>query len=138
MPKPGSQMPENQVRPDAQLEKRTRSHFSTKYKLKILAETDQCAYGKLGQLLRRKNLYSNQLRDWQKRLQQGGEDVLSKSSPGPKASKTPEQRRIEQLEKELARTQRKLRLTEDCVELQKKPCRCSICRTMGTIRHDSA
>jgi len=120
MPKLESQMPENQVRPDAQLEKRTRRHFSTKYKLKALAEADQCAYGKLGQLLRRENLYSNLLRDWQKQLQQGGEDALSKSSPGPKASKTPEQRRIEQLEKEPARTQRKLRLTEDCVGLQKK------------------
>ncbi|SOB76813.1 Transposase [Marinobacter sp. LV10R510-11A] len=120
MPKPESQMPENQVRPDAQLEKRTRRHFSTKYKLKILAAANQCAYGELGQLLRRENLYSNQLRDWRKQLQHGGEDALSKSSPGPKASKTPEQRRIEQLEKELARTQRKLRLTEDCVGLQKK------------------
>jgi transposase-like protein len=37
--------------------------------------------GELGQLLRRENLYSNQLLDWRKQLQQGGEDVLSKSSP---------------------------------------------------------
>ena len=120
MPKPESQLPENQVTPDAQLEKRTRRRFSTEYKLKILAEADQCVHGELGQLLRRENLYSNQLRDWRKQLEYGGEAALSKSSPGPKASRTPEQKRIEQLEKELARTQRKLRITEDCVGLQKK------------------
>ena len=76
--------------------------------------------GELGQLLRRENLYSNQLRDWRKQLKHGGEAALSKSSPGPKASRSPEQKRIEQLEKELTRTQRKLRITEDCVGLQKK------------------
>ncbi|MBI53262.1 MAG: hypothetical protein CL551_02635 [Alcanivorax sp.] len=120
MPKPESQLPENQVSPDPRLEKRTRRHFSTEYKLRILAEADQCAHGELGQLLRRENLYSNQLRDWRKQLKHGGEAALSKSSPGPKASRSPEQKRIEQLEKELTRTQRKLRITEDCVGLQKK------------------
>ena len=120
MPKPESQLPENQVTPDAQLEKRTRRRFSTAYKLKILAEADQCAHGELGQLLRRENLYSNQLRDWRKQVENGGEAALSKSAPGPKASKTPEQKRIEQLEKELERTKQKLQITEDCVGLQKK------------------
>ena len=46
--------------------------------------------------------------------------IDSKSTPGPQAAKTPEQKRIEQLEKELARTRRKLEITEDCVDLQKK------------------
>ncbi len=120
MPKPESQLPENQVTPDAQLEKRTRRRFSTEYKLRILAEADQCAHGELGELLRRESLYSNQLRDWRKQLESGGEGALSKSAPGPKASKTPEQKRIEQLEKELERTKQKLQITEDCVGLQKK------------------
>jgi transposase-like protein len=73
MPKPESQIPDNQVLPDAQLEKRTRRRFSTEYKLRILVEADQCAHGELGQLLRRENLYSNQLRDWRKQLEAGGE-----------------------------------------------------------------
>jgi transposase-like protein len=120
MPKPETQTPDNQVQPDARLEKRTRRWFSTQYKLRVLAEADQCAHGELGQLLRRENLYSNQLRDWRKQLEADGEAGLSKSAPGPKASKTPEQKRIEQLEKELAKTQRRLRVTEDCVDLQKK------------------
>jgi len=78
MPKPESQIPDNQVLPDAQLEKRTRRRFSMEYKLRILAEADQCAHGELGQLLRRENLYSNQLRDWRKQLEAGGETALSK------------------------------------------------------------
>jgi transposase len=122
------------------LKKRTRRRFSTviptKYKLRILAEADQCGHGELGPLLRRENLYSNQLRDWRKQLKAGGEAALFKPAPGPKASKTPDQKRIEQLEKELAKTQHRLRVTEDCVDLQKKPCRCSICRTMEAIHHD--
>lgn len=120
MPKPESQLPENQVTPDAQFEKRTRRQFSAEYKLKILAEADQCAHAELGPLLRREKLYSSQLRDWRKQMENGGEAALSKSAPGPKASKTADQKRIEQLEKELARTQRKLQITEDCVGLQKK------------------
>lgn len=120
MPKPETQNPDNQVQPDKRLEKRTRRRFSHEYKLRVLAEADQCAHGELGQLLRRENLYSNQLRDWRKQVEREGEAGLSKSAPGPKASKTPEQKRIEQLEKELAKTQRRLRVTEDCVDLQKK------------------
>lgn len=120
MSKLESQIPDNQVLPVAQLEKRTRRRFYTEYKLRILAEADQCAHGESGQLLRRENRYSNQLRDWRKQLEAGGETALFKSTPGPKASKTPEQKRIEQLEKELAKTQHRLRVTEDCVDLQKK------------------
>jgi cell shape-determining protein MreC len=43
--------------------------------------------------------------------------------PGPAAAKTPEQRRIEQLEKENARLKKELRMKESCLELQKKPWR---------------
>ena len=45
---------------------------------------------------------------------------LSKSAPGPAASRTPEQRRIEQLEKENNRLNRKLEIANDCLDLQKK------------------
>lgn len=55
MPKPESQMPENQVALDPRLEKCTRRYFSTEYELKIVAEADQCAHGELGPLLRREN-----------------------------------------------------------------------------------
>ena len=75
MPKPESTLPENQVMPDSQLEKHVRCHFSTAYKLRILAEAGQCAHGELGPLLRREKLYSNQLNAWRKELAKGGEAV---------------------------------------------------------------
>lgn len=120
MPKPETKLPDSQVSPDPQVEKRTRRAFSTEYKLRILAEADQCAHGEMGALLRREKLYSSQLNAWRRELQDGGAERLGKTAPGPKASRTPEQKRIEQLEKQLARTQQKLQVTEDCVELQKK------------------
>ena len=87
------------------------------------ADLDKAASPPLASSLRqalRWLLYSNQRNAWRKELANGGEAALSKSAPGPKAAKTSEQKRIEQLEKELAKTQRKLRITEDCVDLQKK------------------
>lgn len=120
MPKHPSELPEGQVTPKPELEKRSRRIFSTEYKLRIIAEADACQHGELGALLRREKLYSNQLQQWRRELEDGGMDKLAKTAPGPKAAKTPEQRRIEQLEKENARLSRKLQVTEDCVELQKK------------------
>lgn len=120
MPKPPSDHSSSQVTPKPELEKRTRRKFSTEYKLRIIAEADACAHGELGVLLRRENLYSNQLRDWRAELRQSGAEGLAKTAPGPKASKTADERRIEQLEKENNRLSRKLQTMEDCVELQKK------------------
>jgi len=45
---------------------------------------------------------------------------LSTSQPGPAASKTVEQKRIEQLEKELERLRRQLDVKDSCISLQKK------------------
>jgi transposase-like protein len=102
------------------LEKRTRRRFSTNYKLKILAEADRCQHGELGVLLRREKLYSSQLQQWRREWAAGGLSGVGKTAPGPRPAKTAAQRRIEQLEKENARLQKKLQVTEDCVALQKK------------------
>ena len=71
-------------------------------------------------MLRREKLYSNQLSDWRREYAQNGVAGLSKSAPGPAPSKTPDQRRIEQLEKENSRLSRKLDIANDCLDLQKK------------------
>jgi len=120
MPKPLSKLPETEVTPTAALEKRTRRLFSPEYKLQILAQADRCARGELGALLRREKLYSAQLQQWRREFAERGVDGLSKSAPGPKAAKTPDQRRIEHLEKDNARLTRKLELANDCLTLQKK------------------
>ena len=85
-----------------------------------MAEADACKHGELGALLRREKLYSNQLSAWRREYAQGGIAGLTKSAPGPSPSKTPEQRRIEQLEKENNRLNRKLEIANDCLDLQKK------------------
>jgi transposase-like protein len=120
MPKSISEWPGTQVTPEPALEKRTRRQFKTEYKLRIIAEADACKYGELGALLRREKLYSSQISEWRREFAENGVAGLSKSAPGPAASRTPEQRRIDQLEKENSRLNRKLEIANDCLELQKK------------------
>lgn len=120
MPKSVSELPDNQVTPEPSLERRTRRQFTPEYKLRIIAQADACKYGELGAILRREKLYSNQLSDWRREYAEHGVEGLSKSVPGPVASKTPEQRQIEQLKKENGRLTRKLEIANDCLDLQKK------------------
>jgi len=120
MPKSVPTHHSTQVTPEPALEKRTRRKFTVEYKLRIIAEANACKHGELGALLRKEKLYSNQLADWRREFAENGVAGLSKSAPGPVASKTPEQRRIEQLEKENAQLGRKLEVANDCLDLQKK------------------
>lgn len=121
MPKPPSQeLPDTEVEPDPVLERRSRRVFSSEYKLRIIAEADQCGHGELGPLLRREKLYHGQLQSWRRELADGGEQALSKSAPGPKARLTPEQKELEKLRRENARLTRELAIAEDCIGLQKK------------------
>lgn len=121
MPKPSSDEPESQVTPNPDLEKRTRRQFSKEYKLRIVAEADACQHGEVGQLLRREQLYNSQLQQWRRDLlESAAGDSEVKTAPSPAASKTPEQKRIEKLEKENARLNDKLQVAEDCIDLQKK------------------
>ena len=120
MPKSISERPDTQVTPASALEKRTRRQLTPEYKLRIIAEADGCKHGELGALLRREKLYSSQLSGWRREFAENGVAGLSKSAPGPAASRTPEQRRIEQLEKENNRLNQKLDIANDCLDLQKK------------------
>ena len=120
MPKSISERLDTQVTPEPVLEKRTRRQLTPEYKLRIIAEADACKHGELGALLRREKLFSSQLSDWRREFSENGVAGLSKSAPGPAASRTPEQRRIDQLEKENDRLNRKLEIANDCLDLQKK------------------
>ena len=90
MPKSISKSHDTQITPDPALEKRTRRRFNAEYKLCIIAEADNCKYGELGSLLRREKLYSSQLIDWRREFTENGVSGLSKSVPGPIASRTPD------------------------------------------------
>lgn len=120
MPKPILERPENQVTPDPKLENRTRRKFSANYKLRIITEANTCKHGELGAMLRRENLYSNQLAEWRRAYADHGFDGLQKSAPGSSASLTPEQREIAQLNKDNQKLRRQLEIANDCLDLQKK------------------
>jgi transposase len=70
--------------------------------------------------LRREKLYSNQLAQWRREFAKDGIEGLSKSIPGPKPSKTNDQKRIDLLEKENARLLKELSIKDSCISLQKK------------------
>ncbi len=120
MPKAQSARPDTQVQPDSKLEKRTRRIFKADYKLRIIQEADACKHGELGALLRRKKLYSNQLSDWRKEYAANGFEGLEKSVPGPSPLKSPEQRQIEKLEKQVLKLRNELDLANDYLDIQKK------------------
>ncbi|EQD31469.1 hypothetical protein B2A_03284 [mine drainage metagenome] len=79
-----------------------------------------------GELLRREKLYSSQLAQWRRELAEGGAERLGKRAPGPASARTPAQREHERLT-------RKLEMANDCLALQKKPCRCWIARAAGVF-----
>ncbi|WP_143169455.1 transposase [Vibrio quintilis] len=111
---------EPQVNPSPELEKKTRRVFTTEYKLSIIQQADACQHGEIGALLRREKLYSNQLSQWRKEFAENGIKGLEKSAPGPASAKTPEQKRIELLEKENARLRHQIEVKDGCLSLQKK------------------
>ncbi len=120
VPKEPTLQPETQVKPDSKLEKRTRRIFKPEYKLRIIQEADACKHGELGAMLRREKLYSNQLCDWRREYADKGLAGLDKSAPGPAPLKTPEQRQIEKLEKQVAKLKGDLGIANDCLGIQKK------------------
>ena len=120
VPKEPSTPTDTEVNPDPKLEKRTRRKFKPEYKLRIIEEANEYKHGELGALLRRENLYSNQLADWRKEYAENGFDGLAKSAPGPTPSKTADERLIEKLQKENAKLKSDLQTANDCVDIQKK------------------
>ena len=119
MPKPATPV-DPKIEPKPEFEKRTRRIFTAEYKLSIIQRADACKHGEVGELLRREKLYSNQLAQWRRELAEQGVDGLKKSVPGPAVKKTAEQKRIEQLEKEIARLRRQVEVKDSCLMLQKK------------------
>lgn len=102
-------------------EKAQRRIYSAEYKLRILQETDNCAEGQVGAILRREGLYSSHLTTWRRQRQQGQLAALRDNKRGRKAvSVNPLQAEVEQLRRENARLQRRLQQVELVVDIQKK------------------
>lgn len=115
----GSLLPDPEV---AALAKRRR--FSVKYKRRILRAAAACkASGEVGTLLRREGLYSSHLTHWRREIEAHDEAALRAKRRGPKSNAAKaEARKVEVLERDVARLRRKLERAEQIIEAQKKLC----------------
>ena len=103
--------------PDPEVtEKPTRRNFTAAYKRSILEQADSCKQpGEIGALLRREGLYSSHLGKWRQQLRSG--ELGQKRGPKPQPESP---KRIQQLEREVARLQLKLEKAELIIDVQKK------------------
>ncbi len=102
--------------------KASRRRFSTKYKLRILAEIDECTQpGERGALLRREGLYSSTVRRWRQRRDEGVLSGLTPKKRGPKPN--PDAALVRELAKQKKRNEqleKKLQRAEMIIGVQKK------------------
>ena len=125
---PSPESERRQTRPSgATLEtvpKRTRRVFSAADKLRIVKEADAClTSGKRGDveaLLRREGIYSSLLSSWRSQLGAHGAAGLATKKPGRKPRLTEAERRNEELLKRNAVLEKKLRIANALIALQKK------------------
>lgn len=105
-----TQDPDPQVVPKGE-----RRRFSTEYKLRILAEADQCTeHGQIGALLRREGLYSSHLTTWRRQREQGTLGGKRGRKPDPQSAE------IKRLEQENERLRARLARAEHIIDVQKK------------------
>jgi len=100
--------------------KPTRRRFSAGYKLRILQEIDRAGPGGTGAILRREGLYSSHLSEWRKARDAVALGALSKKRGRKAKPVNPLEKKVKQLERELAGTQEKLRKAELILDVQGK------------------
>jgi transposase-like protein len=110
-------VPATEVRPKAR-----RRNFPAAYKRKVLEQVDACSKpGEISALLRREGLYSSHLVEWRAARERGTLDALTPKKRGPKAqAPDARDRKIAELEHQLAQLTARLQRAEGLVELQKK------------------
>jgi transposase len=94
-----------------------RRQYSRVYKLRILAEVEQCQRGEVGALLRREGLYSSVLSKWR---QQKAAGKLDRPAGGQEQRVEDQAKELRRLQKENARLQAQLAKAEAIIEVQKK------------------
>jgi transposase-like protein len=110
-------------RPETEVtEKAKRRRFSAEYKRKIVQEAARCSKtGELGALLRREGLYSSHLSKWREQVEHGEIAALGPKKRGPKAAPVdPRDKKIAQLERDVAKFAARAERAEALVEVQKK------------------
>lgn len=110
-------------RPEVQVKaKRTRRRFTAEQKLAILKQADACTKpGELGALLRREGLYSSHIFDWRRARDNDELQALAPRKRGPKPKQADSRdKRIAELERELAKERARRERAEGLVDVQKK------------------
>jgi transposase len=118
MPKPPS---DPEIVPNPRNDRPLRRRFSAEEKLRIVREAEQCSErGQVSALLRREGLYASHLTHWRAQLEREGIAGLAPKKVGRKPVLDAKDRRIEQLERQQARLQKKLDLAEKVIAFQVK------------------
>ena len=109
-----------EVVPDPEVGARPkRRRFTAEYKLRVLRQADACKEpGETGALLRREGLYSSHLVQWRRQREEAAQAQLKTRRRGPKPKL--QDPRVKQLEREMARLERRLKRAEIIIEIQKK------------------
>ena len=94
-----------------------RRQYSRAYKLRIMAEAEQCRHGEVGALLRREGLYSSVLSKWR---QQKAAGKLDGPSGNPEQKVKDQAKELRRLRRENVRLQAQLAKAEAIIEVQKK------------------
>jgi transposase-like protein len=99
-----------------------RRRFTSKYKLSILEQADQCTgFGEIGALLRREGLYSSHLSTWRRLRRNGTLQGLASHKRGPKGNPNAAQmREIATLQKQVNKLQDELFKARTIIDVQKK------------------
>ena len=80
-----------------------RRRFTAEYKSRIVAEYDAAAVGTKGEVLRREGLFDSHIKDWRRHVEAGTLGTMGKRRS--RKQKTPEQQRIAELERALAKAE---------------------------------
>lgn len=94
-----------------------RRRYSQAYKLRVLAEAEQCQQGETGALLRREGLYHSTLSKWR---QQQAAGKLDGRRAAAKAAQSEQAQELKRLQRENRRLQARLEKAETIIEVQKK------------------
>jgi transposase len=94
-----------------------RRSFSAEDKRRLVAEYDATPRGQKGAMLRRERLYDSHITEWRAAIAAGTLDVAPRRGrpKGSKTSRSPEQARIVELERENARLRTELDKTEQAL-----------------------
>jgi hypothetical protein len=107
--------------PDPEVEQKPRRrHYSARYKLRVLQETDPLCFGEVGAYLRRAGLYWSALLRWRKERKEGLLAGLAPKKRGRHQEAHSLSRVVAQKEREITRLQHQLQVAQKVNEVQKK------------------